>query len=233
MFLKSIAAKLIRTPFHPQWLLGKKTAPRAIFDLKGVVLDIGAGDRWVRPFLGKDIEYVAVDYPAIGKALYKSSPDVFADGMQLPFSNACADAVLCFEVAEHVPDPYRLVSEIARVLRSGGRTFISMPFIYPIHDAPYDYQRYTLHGLQRLVEHSGLKLVSIKNKSKSIHIAAVMCCLAIAGGVAKTNSLFSILLAPLAVLLITLINVFAFFFGLIWPNWDAMTFGYELEAIKP
>ncbi len=233
MFLKSIAAKLIGTPFHPQWLLGKKSAPKALYDLKGIILDIGAGDRWVLQFLNKAVEYVAVDFPTTGKELYKSTPDVFADGMQLPFSNACADAVLCFEVAEHVPEPYRLISEIARVLRSGGRAFISMPFIYPIHDAPYDYQRYTVHGLQRLIEQSGLKLVSIKNKSNAIHIAAVMCCLAIAGGLAKINILWSIFLMPLAVLLITLINVFAFFFGLIWPNWDAMTFGYELEAIKP
>lgn len=233
MFLKSIAAKLIRTPFHPQWLLGKKSAPKALSGLKGIVLDIGAGDRWTCPFLGKGVEYVAVDYPTTGKELYKSTPDVFADGMQLPFMDNCADAVLCFEVAEHVTDPYRLVSEIKRVLRPGGRVFLSMPFLYPIHDAPYDYQRYTSHGLHRLVKESGLELVDIKHKTNAIHIAAVMSCLAIAGGATKANSLFSMALAPLAVLLITLINVVAFFFALIWPNWDAMTFGYELEAIKP
>lgn len=37
------------------------------------------------------------------------------------------DAVACFEVLEHVPDPRRLISVLARMVKPGGRVYISTP----------------------------------------------------------------------------------------------------------
>lgn len=49
------------------------------------------------------------------------------DGITLPFGTATFDLVVLVEVIEHVPDKHRLISEIARVLRPGGRLFLTTP----------------------------------------------------------------------------------------------------------
>jgi 2-polyprenyl-3-methyl-5-hydroxy-6-metoxy-1,4-benzoquinol methylase len=49
------------------------------------------------------------------------------DGERLPFASACFDLVIAIEVIEHVVDTPRLIAEIARVLRPGGRVWLTTP----------------------------------------------------------------------------------------------------------
>jgi 2-polyprenyl-3-methyl-5-hydroxy-6-metoxy-1,4-benzoquinol methylase len=46
---------------------------------------------------------------------------------ELPFADASFDRVFCTEVLEHVQHPERVVQEIARALRPGGRAVLSLP----------------------------------------------------------------------------------------------------------
>lgn len=52
---------------------------------------------------------------------------VAGDAMRLPFPDHSFDAVICSEVLEHVPDWRGAITEIARVLRPGGRLCVSVP----------------------------------------------------------------------------------------------------------
>jgi len=72
-------------------------------------------------------------------------PDVQADAACIPFQNGCFDAVICAELLEHVPNPYAVLNEVRRVLRTGGTLLICAPFLYRIHGDPYDFGRYTDH----------------------------------------------------------------------------------------
>lgn len=74
-------------------------------------------------------------------------PDVVDDIMQSSFPSETFDAVIIMEVLEHVPEPHRAALEIHRLLKPGGRLIASTPFLFPIHDRPYDYFRYTRYGL--------------------------------------------------------------------------------------
>jgi len=231
--LRALAAPLARTPLHPQWLLGAREAPPDIGSVSGRVLDVGAGDRWIQAHLAPGADYVALDSAATGRQMYRARPDVFADAARLPFADACFDGVVCLEVLEHVRDPQRVLEEIARVLRPGGRAWLSMPFLYPIHDAPHDYQRFTAHGLRRSVEAAGLTVGATERTLHAIRTAGLLACLSIVGAVQGRARWQWPLLVPVAAVAVCAINLGSWLTSHVWPDWDALTAGYRLTAVKP
>ncbi|MEI7037528.1 class I SAM-dependent methyltransferase [Fulvimonas yonginensis] len=227
-------ARLVRsTPLHPQWLLGRRQVPFSLRSAKGRILDVGAADRWIASHLGNDVDYVALDYPATGNQFYAARPDIFADACALPVTDAAVDGVVCLEVIEHVPDPGLAVREIARVLRPGGSAWISMPFLYPVHNEPFDFQRYTRYGLRRDAERAGLQVVELRRSGHALRAAGLMTCLAIAGGVNGCHPLLRILLLPLALLMICLVNVTCWALAACWPDWPNASMGHHAELRKP
>ncbi len=58
-------------------------------------------------------------------------------GERLPFANASFDLAICWDVVEHVQDPKRLLSELARVLRPGGRALLTVINRYAFRDPHY------------------------------------------------------------------------------------------------
>jgi len=76
--------------------------------------------------------------------------DVVADAHDLPFEDGKFDIILCTEVLEHLHSPHVAISEMKRVLKVGGKLILTTRFIFPIHDAPGDYFRYTKYGLRYL-----------------------------------------------------------------------------------
>ena len=231
-FLRLAAARLLRTPLHPQWLLGPRRLPAGLEQVSGVVLDIGAADRWIERRLPAAVTYIALDYPPTGKDVYQAKPDVFADGACLPFADASVDGVVCLEVIEHVRDAPALLAEIARVLRSGGRAWLSMPFMYPVHDSPHDYRRYTCFGLRQGLENAGLKVVSMRQCGHAVRTAGLLASISVAGGVYGKSGLRALLL-PMAAILVLAINLCAFTLALLWPDWDGSGILHEAEARKP
>jgi SAM-dependent methyltransferase len=75
---------------------------------------------------------------------------VLGSAAALPFAEATFDGVLSVAVLEHVPDPRRCVSEIARVLKPGGWVFVAVPGLQPYHGYPKHYFNTTRDGLAEL-----------------------------------------------------------------------------------
>lgn len=80
------------------------------------------------------------------------NPEIVGDIHDLPFGGGEFDVVLCVEVLEHVRDPKKAAQEMQRVLKKGGTLILTTRFVYPIHDAPHDYWRFTKYGLQKLFD---------------------------------------------------------------------------------
>ncbi len=77
---------------------------------------------------------------------------VVGNGEALPFRDGVFDGVVLDAVIEHLARPHRVVAEVKRVLKPGGAVLAHVPFLYPFHAAPHDYQRYTPAGLAMLFE---------------------------------------------------------------------------------
>ncbi len=56
-------------------------------------------------------------------------------------------AVICFSVLEHCRDPFRMATNIMRLLDHGGTLLLSVPFVWNIHAFPDDYWRFTPSAL--------------------------------------------------------------------------------------
>lgn len=76
--------------------------------------------------------------------------DIVASVYELPFNAEEFDVILCMSVLEHLEGPAKAILEMKRVLKVGGSIIISVPFMFPIHDAPGDYWRFTKYGLIQL-----------------------------------------------------------------------------------
>jgi SAM-dependent methyltransferase len=98
------------------------------------VLEIGAGSAIaMRAFLSRhtDAQALAMELsPASIEAARQSSPSLRAiagNALQLPFRDRSVDAVVAFEVLEHLPDVALALDEMLRVVRRPGHIIIGLP----------------------------------------------------------------------------------------------------------
>ncbi|HJT95313.1 MAG TPA: class I SAM-dependent methyltransferase [Mycobacterium sp.] len=94
------------------------------------LLDVGGGPGYfASAFADAGIDYIGVEPdPAemhAGPTVTDESTYVRASGMALPFADASVDICLSSNVAEHVPQPWRLGREMLRVTKPGGLVVLS------------------------------------------------------------------------------------------------------------
>lgn len=80
----------------------------------------------------------------------------------LPFDNKVYDTIIFSDVLEHVHNPHQLFSEMARVLRPGGKLVMNVPFFYWLHEIPHDYYRYTEYALKHFAQKSGFNVLNLE-----------------------------------------------------------------------
>jgi len=145
--------------------------------VRGRLLDLGCGNQPFRPWYGPLVdEVVAVDAAAIPGVLQVDLTE------PLPFPDASFDTVLCTQVLEHVENVELAAAEIARLLRPGGCALITVPFLYPTHEAPYDFQRFTHFGLRGLVRRHGLEVLTLDAQGGPVLMVTHYAVLAVTAG---------------------------------------------------
>jgi SAM-dependent methyltransferase len=142
--------------------------------------------------------------------MYSSSPDVIADAHTLPFSSNTFDTIILMEVAEHLNSPSTALKEVKRVLKPGGEIIFTVPYIYPTHDAPYDYQRWTQYGLENIAKESGLSINSIINYGEPIETGTLIFCLGLSFqtlNLLKRRHPLGLIMLILAIIIIPIFNI--------------------------
>lgn len=97
---------------------------------------------------------------------------LLGDAQALGIASEAFDLVLCTEVLEHLPEPQRAIDEMFRVLKPGGTLLLTTRFLFPIHDAPHDYFRFTKYGLRYLLRR--FEALSVEEETDSVGALAVL-----------------------------------------------------------
>ncbi len=125
----------------------------------GDVLDIGCGNKpYLSFFEGKIKTYAGCDIVQSNQNLV----DIICPATDIPLPDACKDTVFNTQVLEHVADHKKLLSEAYRILRPGGHLILSCPMCWEHHEVPYDFFRFTKHGLEYLLQERGFETIYIK-----------------------------------------------------------------------
>jgi SAM-dependent methyltransferase len=128
----------------------------------GVLADLGCGQVPLYGVYRERVgEVVCVDW--VRSSHDTTHVDVPADlNAPLPLPDAGYDTVLVTDVLEHLADPRAFMSEVSRILRPGGKLILGVPFLYWLHEEPYDYHRFTRYALQAMCDATGLEVITLE-----------------------------------------------------------------------
>lgn len=117
--------------------------------LHGKVLDLACG---VLPYKNHLMNHKITDYIGIDlkptEYHHHVKPDYYWDGERIPLEDNSVDFVLATEFLEHYFDTALILREIKRVLKPNGIFFFTVPSIWPLHETPYDYHRFSPYALE-------------------------------------------------------------------------------------
>ena len=131
-------------------------------------LDVGCGTALYGDLFPNRVTLDVAERPGI-------PVDIIADAHDLQqISDASFDVVLCTEVLEHLHTPLQALKEFHRVLAPGGQLILTTRFIYPLHDVPGDYYRYTKYGLKHLVTEAGFTIDDFQEEADTMETLAVL-----------------------------------------------------------
>jgi len=128
------------------------------------VLEIGSG----RQDLREDAYSLRSAFPDAGEFVQTDVNPEFGH-MVLDITDMSLDqeydVILCMNVLEHIYEVRRAVDNLRKALRPGGRLLIATPFLYPYHDEPIDFWRFTEHSMRELcrdfshvdIRHKGMR----------------------------------------------------------------------------
>tara|TARA_B100001559_G_C16374060_1_gene563364 strand:- start:19 stop:705 length:687 start_codon:yes stop_codon:yes gene_type:complete len=71
--------------------------------------------------------------------------------------------ICMFEVLEHTKNPVNAINNLYEVVDNNGYIMLSVPFIFHIHDEPYDFFRFTKYGLEILFKNFSEIVIKPRN----------------------------------------------------------------------
>ncbi|GEM_PF-5386477 len=157
------------TIFHPQFIMLSYTKD-AFKEIKKYsknknLIDIGCGRMPYREKLEPIVKrYIGVDHPKIS-SLYNpgKKPDILADiTKKIPVKDKSFEIVIMLEVLEYLENPVKTFSEIRRILKPNGVLIFTSPFLYPLHDIPYDRNRFTDTQIKTFLANEKFEILKLK-----------------------------------------------------------------------
>ncbi len=121
------------------------------------LVDIGAGPSQFRKLFERFSVCLGVDYYP-----YDLVHVVTDITKPLPLKDASFNGIILSNTLEHVPNVEACLKECFRIAKPKAKILITIPFLMRIHQAPYDFNRYTHYQLERMVKNAGFHDVEVK-----------------------------------------------------------------------
>lgn len=235
--IKKILATIRHWPLHPQWFAYRQEQQQRVQIgeyVGGVVVDMGCTDKSIEKYLKNASGYIGLDYYQTATHWYATRPDVYGDAQQLPFADHSVDAVLLLDVLEHLPQPACCFSEAARILKSNGLFVLKVPFLYPLHDEPLDFQRWTRHGLHQLAKKHGFSVKALDYTGNPLETAGLLLNIALSKTLLNwyRQRQFGLILGLAIPPLIFIINIGCWLLTRLSTQDDLMPFSYFVVLQK-
>ena len=103
--------------------------------------------------LKKASEYRSCD------AVKNKNIDDICDILNLQYPPESFDTVISTQVMEHVNNPYKMATEINKILKFGGKVIVTTPFLISLHADPGDFFRFTKDGLSEIFKQAGFEIL--------------------------------------------------------------------------
>ncbi len=120
----------------------------------GPFLEVGSKDyggiQAIRTMFKDQSEYVGADM------LEGSGVDVVMDftrgfnTIDSKLNGKRFGTIFCISVMEHCDQPFKMAENLTKLLKPGGRIYVSVPFSWKFHGFPSDYWRFTPQGVKKL-----------------------------------------------------------------------------------
>jgi len=185
--------------------------------MRGDVLDFGCGVKPYRTLFTVAKSYTGVDYENPGHSHLNEQIDIYYDGETLPFAANSFDSIFSSEVFEHVFNLEEILPEMNRVLKPGGHLLITCPFVWPEHEKPHDFARYTLFALRSRLEAAGFT-IEVLDKSGNFFTAVCQLRIAFFHDVILPKLTFPVLIKATRFFILPFLNTAALLFNKILPG---------------
>lgn len=156
----------------------------------------------------------------------EQNPDILGDICNYDFEGNLFDTIVICEVLEHLHSPHLGVENIYKALKPGGQLILTTPFIFPIHDRPYDYFRFTKYGLQHLL--SKFENVEVNERNSALEAIDVLWM-----RLNKIQGKRTFILKRIIILTVYYLKRPLTLFLMRYIKTDIMTTGYNVTANKP
>ncbi len=158
-FMPTALSVLINSNYLIRRALYRAIRRHAATYMQGKMLDFGCGTKAYKALFSV-AEHIGIDLQVNeGHQNPNTAVDVFYDGKTIPFPAETFDCVYSSEVFEHVFNLEEILDELHRVLKPGGYMLLTFPFVWPEHEAPHDFARYTSYGATDLLRRHGFEVV--------------------------------------------------------------------------
>jgi len=161
MVNKSLGLKNLDTWYHKNSI--QKFIESQLYQLNGIVLDAGCGNMPYKKFIlthSNTKQYIGLDIEE-ARIYGDIKPDIFWKDGCIPLENKTVDSILSTEVIEHVFELEPYLKECNRVLKIKGTIILTTPFLWPLHEAPYDAHRLSPWSIEKHLEKTGFQNVNV------------------------------------------------------------------------
>jgi SAM-dependent methyltransferase len=166
-----MSKKLLATFFEVEethwWWIGRKNIIKSLLNSKGIkskniILDAGCGTGSNIIFFNQFGTTYGIDISPVATKFCRRrgiKNVLTGDVSKLPYKSNFFDIVSCMDVLEHIENEKKVINEIFRVLKPGGKLILTvpaLPFLFSKHDnAQGHFRRYNRNYLRKILILSG------------------------------------------------------------------------------